>query len=437
MEQGKHTVRSRLAAAAYRLPRTGGGAGRQEDNPEAAGKLDKQAVLLLIVQSLHGIATALSGTFVPVYLWKASQSFSAIGWFTLSQHLISGLTFWLVGKWVKEYNKMNSLRAGVVLSGLFYSSVLLLGKQAAQYVIPLGMLNGVGLGFFWMAYNVVYFEITEPDNRDRFNGWAGLLGSGAGIIAPWLSGLVIGLMSGDQGYRIIFTVSLVIFGIATLLSFFLAKRESVGKYEWLYGFRELGRKGSLWRSVTSALFMQGMREGLFMFLLGLLVFLSTGKEQSLGNFTFWTSLVGLMSFLLVGRRLNPRNRSKAMLVGTAILAASTALLLAGTEFYTLLALGVAIAIFMPLYVIPMTSAVFDMIGSTRESAVHREELIVLREAALITGRAAGLIIFLSVVTATDSKAALTWLLIAVGAAPLPAWLFMRRLLTRSASSRPT
>ena len=129
LEQGKHSVQSKWAAA---------GAGKHKLRTHSFGKhesrsdgraLDGQAKLLLAVQGLLGIANALSGTFLPVYLWKASQSLALIGWFNLSQTVVSGITFWLAGKWVKEHNKMNSLRLGVALSGVFYFIVLMLGNR--------------------------------------------------------------------------------------------------------------------------------------------------------------------------------------------------------------------------------------------------------------------------------------------------------------------
>ena len=436
MEHGKHTVRARLAAAAYKARFAHAAPGWSLGSKEKAkgkARLGKQAILLLAVQGLYGTANALSGTFVPVYLWKASQSFAVIGWFSLAQHLVSGLTFQVAGRWVKQHNKMLVLRGGVIVSGLFYLSVLMLGEAARSYVIPLGMLNGIAAGLFWMSYNVIYFEITGPDTRDRFNGWAGLLGSGAGMFAPWISGLVIGISGGNAGYRIIFGISLGIFAVATIVSFFLAKRKTAGRYEWVYGFRQLGRKGSPWRGAFPSLVAQGVREGVFMFLLGLLVFLSTGKEQSLGNFTLWTSLVALLSFWLVGRRLHARNRSKAMLIGAAVVSAITAALFVNVGYMTLLGLGIGIALFMPLYVIPMTSAVFDLIGSSAESAQRREELVVLRECGLIAGRTIGLGIYLLVVSATQSALALTSVLFAAGAAPLVGWLFIRRRLAEQAA----
>ena len=438
MEHGKHTVRARLAAAAYKArfahAQPGWSIGSKGMSKSKA-RLDRQAILLLAVQGLYGTANALSGTFVPVYLWKASQSFALIGWFSLAQHLISGLTFWIAGKWVKRYNKMLVLRAGVIVSGLFYLSVLALGPAAATYVIPLGVLNGIAAGLFWMAYNVIYFEITGPDTRDRFNGWAGLLGSGAGMLAPWVSGIVIGAAGGTVGYRIIFGISLGIFAVATIVSFFLAKRKSSGHYEWVYGFRQLGRHGSPWRKVFPSLVAQGIREGVFMFLLGLLVFLSTNKEQSLGSFTLWTSLTALFSFWLIGRKLHASNRRGAMLIGAAVVSALSAVLFVNVNYAALLSLGIGIAVFMPLYVIPMTSAVFDLIGSSAESAKRREELIVLRECGLIAGRTIGLAVYLVVVSMTQSTAALTGILFAVGAAPLFGWLFIKSRLAQQANGK--
>lgn len=390
--------------------------------------LDAQAVLLLLVLSLFNTANALSGTFVPVYLWKASQSYALIGWYTFSQIGTGGLTVWLAGKWVKQYNKMNTLRLGVALSGCFYLSVLLLAGAARQYYIPLGALNGIACGFFWLAYNVVYFEITEPNNRDRYNGWAGLLSSCAGIVAPWLSGIIISRMAGEAGYRIIFSVSIVIFGVSVVLSFWLRKRPAEGRYGWFLGLRELRERGNPWRKFVPAIMLQGVREGVFLFLVGLAVYIATRSEQKLGNFTLLTSLVALGSFWTVGRWLRPGWRRLSMLIGVIAVTAVIFPLLLGIHYGTLLVLGLGTSLFMPLYMIPMTSSVFDLIGRNEQSARARVEYIVLREAALTVGRLTGLTAYLLVLPGHPTERALTWLLIGVGAAPIAGWWLIRRYL---------
>lgn len=391
-------------------------------------KLDKQAALLLIVQALYGVANALSGTFVPVYLWKASESYMLIGWFTFAQYALGGLTFWVAGKWVKEHNKMNSLRVGIALSGIFYCAVLLLGSAAKTWAVPLGALNGIAMGMFWIAFNVVYFEVTEPDTRDSYNGWAGLLGSMAGILAPWISGLLITTMQGEKGYRLIFTISLAVFAVSVVLSFWLKKRKAEGTYDWLYGFRQLARRGNSWRRMFPAIMAQGVREGVFMFLVGLTVYIATRDESKLGTYSFITSLIALISFWAVGKWLKPQRRLAGMLIGVIMISLVILPLFWQVSYWTLLLFGIGTSLFMPLYIIPMTSRVFDLIGESRESASHREEFVVLREAGLTLGRMVGLSAYLIVLPITDSPRAITWLLLGVGVVPIAGWWFIRPFL---------
>ncbi|MDQ0110979.1 MFS transporter [Paenibacillus harenae] len=393
-----------------------------------AKSLDRQAALLLIVQALFGIANALSGTFVPVYLWKATGSYMMIGWFALGQYVVSWLTFWVAGKWVKEHNKMNSLRLGIFMSGIFYSAVLLLGTEAKSYIVPLGMLSGMALGLFWVAFNVVYFEVTDPDNRDRFNGWAGLLGSAAGIFAPWVSGFLITRMKDEQGYRLIFTISLVIFAIGVVLSFWLKKRHGQGTYNWKHGIQQLMIKGNPWRRMLPAIAAQGVREGVFMFLVGLTVYIATNTESKLGTYSLITSLVALISFWIIGKKLGKKNHKVAMLIGAVMIAAVILPLFWKVSFMTLLLFGIGTSLFMPLYIIPMTTRVYDLIGQSEESAREREEFIVLREAGLVIGRLIGLSMYLIVLPFNDSPRAITWLMFGVGVVPIAGWWFMRPFL---------
>ncbi|MUG70888.1 MFS transporter [Paenibacillus validus] len=388
--------------------------------------LSAQSRLLLAVSGFFAAGNALSGTFVNVYLWKAKQDFTLIGWFTLIHHLTMALTFWISGKWVKEHNKMNCLRAGVAVSALFYLIVLWFGESAAEYFVLLGVTQGLAAGFFWLAFNVVYFEVTDPDSRDRFNGWVGLIGSGVGMIAPWLSGMLIVRMGAVSGYRFIFTLSLVVFVVGVIVSFFLKKRKTTGTYEWMLTWRCLRQKDTAWRTVSAALVAQGCREGVFGFMIALLVYVHTGNEMKLGNFALISSAVSLVFFMLAGRLLKPRFRRMAMLIGVVMLVLIILPFFWKVSFTTLLIFGIGAAIFYPLYSIPMTTIVFDLIGKEEESAKLREEYIVMRELALNAGRLLGTAVFIAVISFASSPAVMNWLLLGIGSSPLAAYYFMRK-----------
>lgn len=383
-------------------------------------------MLLLSVHGLFILSSALSGTFLNVYLWKSRQDYTMLGWFTIAQQVALGLTFWAAGKWVKEHNKMNALRLGIAVSGLFYLCVLWAGRDAVHYIWPLGLLFGVSLGLFWLAFNVVYFEISNAENRDWFNGWIGLLGSVTGIIGPWLAGWVITWMHGDEGYRLIFTVSLVIFAAAVVLSFFLRKRPVQNDYNWLEGLRRL-KEGGVWKYAVWGLAVQGMREGVFSFLITLLVFVATDQESKLGQFALITSAVSLVSYWACGKWFKPQFRKIGMLVGAVLMLLVILPLLLAVNYTTLLVLGIGTSLFIPLYMMPAISVSFDLMGLNQENVEKRVELVVLRELSLTLGRITGLLVFILVLSIKQDTLTITLLLLFLGASPIGSWLFMRRL----------
>lgn len=389
---------------------------------------DRQAVLLLAVNGLFVLASALSGTFLNIYLWKSRQDYMMIAWFTVAQQIALGLTFWIAGKWVKEGNKMNALRLGIAVSGIFYLCILGTGQNAVHYIWPLGLLLGMSLGLFWIAFNVVYFEVTDADNRDWFNGWVGLLGSMTGIVGPWFSGLLITLMHGDQGYRFIFSVSMAIFAGTVLLSFFLKKREVSGKYDWIEGIRRLKEVDGAWRSTMGGLVMQGVREGVFSFLIFLLVFSATNRESRLGQFMLITSAVSLVSYWAAGKWFKPKYRSIGMFIGAVMMLLVIIPLLWKVNYMTLLILGIGTSLFIPLYMLPAISISFDLMGANPKNAEKRVELVVVREISLMIGRITGLIVFILVLSLRRDPFTITLLLLVLGTSPIGTWLFMRKMI---------
>lgn len=392
--------------------------------------LNSQSMLLLAVNGLFVLAGALSGTFLNVYIWKMKQDFSLIGWFTFSQQLALGLAFWIAGKWVKERDKMFFLRLGIVVSGLFYLLVLWAGKHAVDYIWPLGLLFGTGSGLFWLAFNVVYFEVTDVKTRDLFNGWVGVLGSVIGIFGPWISGWLITAKHGEAGYRLIFTISLVVYGIGILLSFWLKKRKRGGPYDWFAPVRKL-RHSSPWRQAAPASAAHGLREGVFTFITNLLVFISTSAEWRIGQFSLVTSLVSLVSYWAVGKWLKLKFRYYGMLIGAVLITLVIGSLLWKVSYGALMFMGIGTSLFLPLYLIPVVSSVFDLIGNSPESVERRVELVVLRELSITVGRLAGTLLFIVIYSLYPRMSTITWLMFGLGATPILSWLALRKQLKKA------
>ncbi|EPR26712.1 Transporter, MFS superfamily protein [Geobacillus sp. WSUCF1] len=195
---------------------------------------------------------------------------------------------------------------------------MLVGSRAHQYLLFLGALLGVGYGFYWLAFNVLTFEITEPETRDFFNGFFGVLTSSAGMIGPIVAGYIISSLHGAKGYTFVFSLSLGLFLVAVLLSFFLKRRAAAGNYLFVRILKERNENRN-WRLITNAHFFQGLREGTFVFIISVLVYVTSGSEWALGKFGLVNSFTSFVAYYAVSRLIKREYRMKAILLGGALL----------------------------------------------------------------------------------------------------------------------
>ncbi|MEH7302061.1 MFS transporter, partial [Neobacillus drentensis] len=181
-------------------------------------ELTKDLTLLLVIGGLYSLSVALSNTFVNIYLWKQTGSYFDLALYNLSIVVLQLLTFILAGRWAKKIDRVIVLRIGVIFLAIFYLMVLITGTKASSFLLLLGSLLGIGYGFYWLAYNVLTFEITEPETRDFFNGFLGILSSAGGMIGPLAAGFIITRFEKFTGYTFVFGLSLALFALAVFIS---------------------------------------------------------------------------------------------------------------------------------------------------------------------------------------------------------------------------
>lgn len=389
-------------------------------------EVNKDLLLLLVIGGLYSLSIALSNTFVNVYLWKQSGEFSDLGFYNLAVVIFQPLTFILAGRWAKKIDRVIVLRLGVVFLALFYLSVLFIGDQASTYLLMLGSLLGIGYGFYWLAFNVLTFEITEPETRDFFNGFLGILTSVGGMIGPFAAGYIISTLEKFTGYTVIFTISLILFSAAVILSLFIKRRGAEGSYELKRIIKER-RNNDNWRYITNAHFFQGIREGTFIFAVSVLVYITTNSEMALGTFGLVNSAVAFVAYYFATRLIKKHHRKKAILIGGLILYGAIFFLVFELTYVKLLFYAVTIAIAYPLLLVPYVSLTYDVIGRSWKAGEMRIEYIVVREIFLNGGRAVSVILFLIAVLFFDQQKSIPVLMCIIGAGHAMIYPFVRKI----------
>ncbi|WLD92082.1 MFS transporter [Alkalihalobacillus sp. AL-G] len=376
-------------------------------------EITKDLLMLLIIGGLYSLSIALSNTFVNVFLWKQSGQFIDIAVYNLSIVVFQPITFILAGRLAKRIDRVIVLRLGVTSLSIFYLTVLLLGDRTDEFLILLGGLQGIGMGFYWLAFNVLTFEITEPDTRDFFNGFLGLLTSLAGMVGPFLAGWIITRMDQMIGYKTIFAISLTLFFGAVIISFMLNRRTAKGIFSFGRILAER-KKNHNWNRILYAHFFQGLREGTFIFVIVVWVFITTKSELALGTYGLINSAVAFLAYFVATRYIKTAYRKKAIFFGGLILYAALFLILFDLSYAKLLTYGVIISIAYPILLVPYVSMTYDIIGRSWNAREMRIEYIVVREVFLNIGRITSIVLFIITITLFNGQESIRYLLPIVG-----------------------
>ncbi|MGR3765037.1 MFS transporter [Rossellomorea sp. NS-SX7] len=388
--------------------------------------LTRDLSLLLLIGGLYSLSIALSNTFVNIYLWKQSGEFIDLGVYNLTVVIFQPLTFILAGRLAKKVDRVIVLRFGVIFLAVFYISVLSFGESAENFLVVLGALLGIGYGFYWLAFNVLTFEITEPETRDFFNGFLGTLTSAGGMLGPILAGYIISRFTSFKGYTIVFGISLALFTVAVLLSFFLKRRPASGRYLFIRIFEERKHNNN-WRLITNAHFFQGLREGTFIFIISVFVFISTGSEFAIGTFGLINSGIAFIGYYVASRVIKKQYRKRAILLGGMLLYLAIFLIVVDVTYMKLLLYAAMIAVAYPILLVPYISMTYDVIGTGWKAAEMRIEYIVVRELFLNLGRIVSVTAFIVSVTYFEQEQSIPILLLLLGAGHTLIYLFVRKV----------
>lgn len=386
-------------------------------------RLQYDAKILLIIAALFTIAIGLSNTFVNVFIWRIKKDFAAIGVFNLFIHIATPLTFILAGFISKKHDGTIAIRTGVIIHTIYFLTILLFKEKAAEYLIPLGIFLGIAAGFYWLGFHVLSFDLTNDMNRDTFYSYNGLINALAGMFAPLTAGIIISSMVQLRGYYLIFGLSFTIFLVIIYISFLLHTHKTSNKFKLIDIIKT---SSSGYNSIIIGTFFFGIRNGVIMFLINLLIFITLQSELSIGKITLLGALISAISFQITETVMKPVRRKLFIWLGTIMMFISVAVLIFEINLKTLIIFTVINSLFYPFFIVPFSAAGYNLIDSSNKST-ERIEYIIYKELALNVGRIIGIIVFVFFVNNKTSLSSLKYLLVIIGSVQLAVPLLIKSI----------
>ena len=397
---------------------------------------------MVVIHGAYNGSNLLAGTFLSIFLWRASHDLTPIAVYSGLSALMIPLAFLANGLLWRRLGAGGLIRLGLGGNGLAYLLVLVLGNQAPHWVIVLGLLRGIAEGFYWSGFHLVTYDSTSDQDRDRYFGVQATTNAFLTATLPPLAGTIIVAGSRMQtpygGYELVFGLAAVMLIAAMALAGRLpsAARPRLSIERVI----RLVKRNPDWQWVTRARLADGFTGSLIGLVLTILTFLVLNNEQQVGNFNGLIGLLGVGMSLALATVMKPQHRTIYALVGGALLVLSTLVLPLYLTGWALLAFGLLRAIGGPLHgnaLAPMALQVIDRDPTPR---AMRYDYIVHSELCLGVGRVLSIGCFLLLATPGNQMLVARIVVVIAGAAPMLIWAAFARVSQRpsvdEAEARP-
>jgi YQGE family putative transporter len=359
-------------------------------------RLLPKAGVAIGLSALYSAAEGLCSVFVSVYLWVNSLDFLTVCWYHVTLYAVTPIVFLLAGWYSQARDRLHMYRLGLGLHAVFYATLLALGEQSSQYAVPLGALLGITWGVYWAGANTINFDVTAQGKREYFIGLVSAITGVVGLLAPLLSGFLIRYApTAARGYRTVFAGVLVLYVISMALTFLIPSDAIRHPYRIRRALFP-GRDQRDWRLMMLASISMAGSFNIFPFVLGLLMYMRTGSELSVGGYASIQALAGVLVAYFIAHRVTPRTRRPYMLWGLITLLAAGSLMAFEITVPLLFLFGLLRSVSGPLFGIPYGGLRYDVMARSAEEPGQRIEYIAAWEVPLAIGRVIMMLVMMAV-----------------------------------------
>ncbi|MBP0979866.1 MAG: MFS transporter [Oscillospiraceae bacterium] len=287
---------------------------------------------------------------------------------------------------------------------------LIITKQLDRFCYLLAFVSSLANGCYWIAYYIALTDYTDIYNRDVGLSVIGIYTGLANVIIPLVGGYIIKIFENYTGYIIMFCFA---FAVATLSiletrNFKIHKKniedekDTDKEVHMLVAIKYI-IKDKIWLYSSLSEFFRGIRDGVFIFLLNVLIFSVSANEALVGINAFIAGVINIISNWVLGKILSNSvkdNKIRLLIISVSVLFSSSFLLLLKLNIFTLITMT-CINAFFTIFIQNITQSVFCLsVQINKESKNLRVESFVMKSYFLAFGRFIG-ILFMLILPETD------------------------------------
>lgn len=280
---------------------------------------------LLFHRFLFDSANSVTDLFFTFLIFDQTGSLAKILIFKLWQFI-----FIPIGALFSDFctNRIGPIKTyilSILINIIYVSLIISFRESAVNYLIILGVLNGLVIGSRALPWNVLFQDKVTDENRGRFGGVRRSLDGIRSIILPAICAFYIG---GGGSYLILFISSVFLYILSVVSIFTLRPDKFISKpIRLLESLRNYVTNRDL-KLLLRATFMIGLRSSILVSIWDIVALTLIGGMTSWGVYKTIFGIVTVILSYIIGNKLNLlRSRFGASLSAIAFFLGMTVLAL--------------------------------------------------------------------------------------------------------------
>jgi len=342
----------------------------------------------------------MNNIFVSTFLYKATNDYRVVMYYNIWLYVAQAIATFLGVMSIKKRSIFTSTRMGILFHSVVYLAFMIFGEKLADYYPLIAIFFALGGGFYWLAESVYITSYTTDRHRDVAVGYTSLWSSISSIAVPTFAGMLVSLFSGFTGYRVLFGIGFALTLVCVYLSTRLAPvdRIDTSKPRFKEAFKEVFTIKAE-RAVIAASVFRGTRDGVFSFILSIMLFEMLQNEAYIGLNSFISGVAALISAWLYGKLVRPGNRGYWMKISVTVMVAVTALVFIKVDAVTIIILSLFTNLLANFMINPVFIYGYMLVQVVPEAIDKRLEAQTMVQVFLYVGRVAGIVATLLMVSA--------------------------------------
>lgn len=269
---------------------------------------------LKIISLFTQIIFVFFNVFFSVYVYEMSKDLNFVMLYSAFQLVVVLLVGFIIVKFHCEKVLKILYRLSFLMAVISTALVFTISKESLFMVFVTQLFYALTSVFYYLPYEVATMNKNSSKQMKKFIGIISLLTLGAGVLSPFLSGVIIQYVSYPVLFAVIIACAIVCFVLSFKIKSFNVTNEKISLKEY---FKVTHSQKSIKTGLVGYGLFKFSQDGLIDLLLPVLIFIKTGGNFSVGLYSALATLlagIALMIYIYFGK-----NKQIAMWVSTGFI----------------------------------------------------------------------------------------------------------------------